>query len=109
LGSGITFVPSLAVVSEYFKKRQATAISVVFMGLSLGSILTPIMVNNMLQKSNLGFSTAIRIHAGVLTFLLILGCVLIKPRLPPPKTQANLCSCLRKFSREKTYIILLAG
>lgn len=103
------YVPSLAIVSHYFVKKRAIAMSIVTAGASLGSVVNPILMNNLLEKTNLGFATATRINAGFTTVTLVVSCVLMKPRLEPPKTHANLGACLRKFSKDWAYIAMTAA
>ncbi|KAJ3555533.1 hypothetical protein NP233_g12186 [Leucocoprinus birnbaumii] len=109
LGGGMTYVPSLAVVSHYFDKRRSLATSIVTAGSSLGATVTPIMINNLLARPGLGFATVTRIHAGLITTILLVGCVLMRPRLPPFENHQNLRQCLRKFSKDWAYIVLTAG
>ncbi|KAF5354798.1 hypothetical protein D9756_005546 [Leucocoprinus leucothites] len=109
LGGGMTYVPSLAIVSHYFDKRRSLATSIVTAGSSLGSTVTPIMINNLIAKPGLGFATVTRIHAGLITAILLVGCILMRPRLPPAENHQNLKQCLRKFSKDWAYIVLTAG
>lgn len=103
------YVPSLAIVSHYFVKKRTMVMSIITAGASLGSVINPILMNNLLGKTNLGFATATRINAGFITGILAVSCVLMKPRLEPPKKHANLGACLRKFSKDWAYIAMTAG
>ncbi|KAF5347943.1 hypothetical protein D9756_010121 [Leucocoprinus leucothites] len=107
LGGGMIYIPSQAVVSQYFDKRQPMALAIVLSGVSFGAILTPIMINNLLETANLSFATSTRIHAGLTTVALILACVLIRPRLPPPNMHVNLFACLKKLSKDRLYTITI--
>ncbi|KAF5347925.1 hypothetical protein D9756_010130 [Leucocoprinus leucothites] len=109
LGGGITYIPSFAIVSQYFDKKRGMVLPLVAAGVSAGAALTPIMINNLLQKRNLAFAVTTRIHAGMMTVFLIIACLLIKPRLPPPKTHASLMVCFKKFSKDKAYVIMTTG
>ncbi|KXN87184.1 Riboflavin transporter MCH5 [Leucoagaricus sp. SymC.cos] len=109
LGGGMMYVPSFAIISQYFNKKRATVLPFVATGVSLGATLTPIMMNDLLQKRNLSFATATRINAGFMTALLITACVSIKPRLPSPKRHARLITCFTKFAKDKAFVILTTG
>ncbi|KAF7782749.1 hypothetical protein Agabi119p4_2125 [Agaricus bisporus var. burnettii] len=109
LGGGMTYVPSLAILSHYFEKKRSLAMSVATAGVSLGSMIIPILVNNLFARPNLDFATVTRITAAFMTAIMFLACVLLKPRLPPPKTHANLKNCLKRFSKDWAYIALTAG
>ncbi|KAJ7290033.1 major facilitator superfamily domain-containing protein, partial [Mycena rebaudengoi] len=108
LGAGIVYVPSIAVVSHYFHKHRAMAMSVVASGSSLGSVIHPIMLNNTLHTSS-GFGSSVRASAALISGLLVLACFLMRPRLPPSKKDPEFWKSLRRFSRDKTYILATIG
>lgn len=107
LGAGLIYIPSVAIVSHYFKKRRALAMSLVSSGSSLGAVLHPIMLNNTLGK--IGFGNAVRASAGLVSGMLLIACLLMHPRLPPPRNTPRLGKALRKFSRDGAYIAATAG
>ncbi|KAF9445481.1 MFS general substrate transporter [Macrolepiota fuliginosa MF-IS2] len=109
LGGGMAYVPSLAIVSQYFEKRRAMAMSIVTAGVSLGATVNPILVNNLFARTNLGFTSVVLINAAFMTSVLLIACFLIKPRLPPPKKHAKLVNCLKKFSKDWAYIAMTTG
>ncbi|KAJ7910796.1 MFS general substrate transporter [Mycena leptocephala] len=84
LGSGAMYVPSIAVISHYFQKPRALAMAIVASGSSLGAVVHPIMLNNTLKT--LGFGNAVRASGSLVSGLLIIACLLKRPRLPPSQT-----------------------
>lgn len=102
------FVPSMAVVSHYFKKRRSLAMSIVAAGSSLGAIIHPIMLNNTLNGP-LGFAGATRANAGLMTGLLIIACSLMRPRLPIPAKAPNILKSMQQFSRDIPYMLASLG
>ncbi|KAJ7093491.1 major facilitator superfamily domain-containing protein [Mycena epipterygia] len=104
LGAGILYVPSISVVSHYFKKRRALAMSIVASGSSLGAVIHPIMLNKTL-RSYLGFGNAVRASAGLVSGLLIIACLLMRPRLPPAATHPPFWKSLPRFARDRTYVL----
>ncbi|KAJ7122233.1 major facilitator superfamily domain-containing protein [Mycena epipterygia] len=108
LGTGIIYVPSVAIISHYFQKRRALAMSIVAAGSSLGAVIHPIMLNNTLH-TRLGFPNAVRASAGLLTALLLISCCLMRPRLPPAPTQPPFWKSLRRFGRDRAYILATTG
>ncbi|KAJ7708237.1 MFS general substrate transporter [Mycena rosella] len=108
LGAGMTYVPCVAVISHHFQKRRALAMTIVASGSSLGAVVHPIMLNNTLH-SRLGFATAVRISAALVTGLLLVACCLVRARLPPPNQPVNLGRTLRKFTRDKAYAAATIG
>ncbi|KAI0737615.1 major facilitator superfamily domain-containing protein [Daedaleopsis nitida] len=63
IGAGLTYIPSMAVISQHFHKRRALAMSIASSGSSLGSIVHPLMLNNMLNNPSMGFAIAVRADA----------------------------------------------
>ncbi|KAJ7290034.1 MFS general substrate transporter [Mycena rebaudengoi] len=108
LGAGIVYIPSVAVVSHYFHKRRAIAMSVVASGSSFGAVIHPIMLNNTLHTT-LGFGNSVRASAALISGLLILACFLMRPRLPPSKKDPEYWKSLRRFSRDKPYVLATIG
>lgn len=107
LGTGILYIPSMAVLSHYFVKRRAIAMTIVASGSSLGAVMHPIMLNNTFGP--LGFGNAVRASAGMVTGLLLIACLLMRTRLPPPTHKADLTKALKKFSRDGAFIATTLG
>ncbi|KAJ7473635.1 major facilitator superfamily domain-containing protein [Mycena galericulata] len=108
LGGGAVYVPSVAIVSHYFQRRRALALSIVASGSALGAVIHPIMLNNTL-RSHLGFAGAVRASAGLVTGLQLLACTIMHPRLPPSQSQAPFWSSLRRFGRDVPYVLATIG
>ncbi|KAK7466083.1 hypothetical protein VKT23_004808 [Stygiomarasmius scandens] len=108
IGAGMIYVPSVAVLTQYFHRRRALAMTIVASGSSLGAIIHPIMLNNLLNSS-LGFGNAIRASAGLVSGLLLISCLLMRTRLPPPIKATDLRKALRKFSHDAAYIFAVTG
>ncbi len=107
IGAGLMYVPSLAVLSHYFVRKRALAMSIVATGASLGSVVHPIMLNNLFVA--VGFGNAVRASAGLNAGLLMIACLLMHPRLPPPDSTPDLWKTLRKFLRDGPYICAAIG
>ncbi|KAJ6563310.1 MFS general substrate transporter [Mycena vulgaris] len=107
LGAGAVYVPSVAVVSHYFQRRRALAMSIVASGSSLGAVVHPIMLNNTFH--HLGFANAVRASAGLVSGLLLIACVIMHPRLPPSAVQFPFWKSLRRFARDNAYIFATVG
>ncbi|KAJ7658890.1 major facilitator superfamily domain-containing protein [Mycena rosella] len=108
IAAGTVYIPSVAVVSHYFQKRRALAMSIVASGSSLGAVIHPIMLNNTFH-SRLGFANSVRASAGLVSGLLLIACLLMRPRLPPAQTQPPFWKSLRRFARDKAYILATLG
>lgn len=81
LGAGLVYLPSLGIVSHYFKKKTPVVLGIVSTGGSLGATLHPIMINRLI--GSLGFHDAVRINAAMNAVLLVVANLVIKTRLPP--------------------------
>ncbi|KAJ7058745.1 major facilitator superfamily domain-containing protein [Mycena amicta] len=85
-GLGIVYVPTVAVVSHYFQRRRSLVMALTQAGTPLGALVHPILLNNLLPIPNatgthrLSFAGATRVSAALGTVLLLVGCLLVKPR-----------------------------
>jgi hypothetical protein len=79
-------------------------------GSSLGAIVHPIMLNN-LFASHLGFQGAVRASAGLVTGVLFIACLLLRPRFLPKSTVAkpSMWKLAQKFYQEWSYIAISLG
>ncbi|KAJ7613507.1 MFS general substrate transporter [Roridomyces roridus] len=111
LGAGIVYIPSMAVVSHYFHSpsRRALAMSIVASGSSFGAVVHPIMLNHTLHDPRLGFGGAVRATAGLISGLLTLACALMRPRLPPSRQVPEFWKDVRRFSRDRAYVVATIG
>ncbi|KAL0946319.1 hypothetical protein HGRIS_012559 [Hohenbuehelia grisea] len=78
IGLGLLFLPSLSIISHYFRARRALAIGIVTSGGSLGGIIFPIMLNKISQYTS--FANATRATAALVALLLFLANLAMKPR-----------------------------
>ncbi|RYP74889.1 hypothetical protein DL769_003925 [Monosporascus sp. CRB-8-3] len=85
LGLGLIWMPSMAVVSSYFKKRRALALALATAGTGTGSMAFPATVQYLMPY--IGFAWAIRCLGLVILTLLILQNLLVNPRFAKPKTR----------------------
>ncbi|PPQ78770.1 hypothetical protein CVT25_010643 [Psilocybe cyanescens] len=107
IGIGMIYVPSVAILSHYFRRRRNMVMTIVAAGSSLGAVVHPIMLNNTIPK--IGFAKATRANAGLISGLLLISCLIMKTRLPPPSSSPDLRKSLIKFSKDKAYICCTLG
>ncbi|KAF2707188.1 MFS general substrate transporter [Pleomassaria siparia CBS 279.74] len=81
VGGGLFFVPVMGLVSTYFAKRRGMAIGIVTSGNSLGGIIYPLVVREMLPK--VGFGWTVRVLGFINVVALVVVIAFMKPRLPP--------------------------
>ena len=108
MAQGILYVPTLAVTSHYFHQRRTLAMSLVTAGSSLGSVVNPIMLNNLFNRS-VGFANGVRISAAFVSILLLIACLLIRTRLEPPKNPTSYLSVGKDIIHDVPFCITYVG
>ena len=86
LGAGLLFVPSVAVVPQYFSSKLVTAMGLSVAGSSLGGIIYPIMFNRLVQE--VGFPWAVRIIGFMSLAMLMIPLATMRTRVQPPAKRA---------------------
>jgi MFS family permease len=84
IGGGIFFIPIMSVVSTYFAKRRGLAIGLVTTGNSIGGIVYPTIVRQLLGQVGFGWSVRMLGFINAAAFCTVLA--FMKPRLPPRKS-----------------------
>ncbi|KAG2156811.1 major facilitator superfamily domain-containing protein [Suillus bovinus] len=100
---GLTNVPSVAVISQHFQRRRAVAMGIVVAGGSLGAILHPIVLNNLIN-GGLGFADGVRASAALNAGLLFIANLLMRTRLPSQPKAVRYTRILQNSSRDGAYI-----
>ncbi|XXH05359.1 flavodoxin-like fold protein [Hypoxylon texense] len=83
LGCGLLFLPSAAILSQYFARRRALALGIQSAGSPLGGIIFPIIFSRLEPK--IGFGWATRVIAFILLGLAVVPLIFMRPRAPPAK------------------------
>ncbi|KAI9658272.1 MAG: hypothetical protein M1821_002405 [Bathelium mastoideum] len=81
IGAGCLFVPSVAIISQYFTTKIATAMGIAAVGSSLGGVIYPIVLYRLLPQVGFGWST--RVIGFILLATLIVPNVFMKVRILP--------------------------
>ncbi|PWY96643.1 MFS general substrate transporter [Aspergillus sclerotioniger CBS 115572] len=76
--------PMIALVGQHIKIKRGAAIGIVVAGSSLGGVVWPIVVNELLQKPSIGFGWTMRIVGFIMLPLLIITCLCCLPPPSPP-------------------------
>jgi len=82
--------------------------SFVASGSSLGAIVHPIMLNNLLNGP-LGFANGVRASAGLVSGLLFIACLCMRTRLDPPTTPVNYIAAAKKCIHDIPLLFMIAG
>ncbi|KAF7291432.1 MFS general substrate transporter [Mycena indigotica] len=107
VGAGVVYVPSVSVVSHYFQRRRALALTIVASGSSLGAVIHPILLNNLLKTR--GFAVAVRASAGLVSGMVLIACLLMRSRLPPPLKSAPLWASVKRLSGDRAFVLATIG
>ncbi|PCH37601.1 MFS general substrate transporter [Wolfiporia cocos MD-104 SS10] len=86
LGLGLTFLPSLSIVSHHLRRRRALAVGIVTSGASAGGIVFPILLNRLIADPRVGFANAVRISGALVAALLIVANAIMRTRAPPKQS-----------------------
>ncbi|KIK34648.1 hypothetical protein CY34DRAFT_97603 [Suillus luteus UH-Slu-Lm8-n1] len=106
-GIGLTYAPSIVVVSQHFSTRRTMVMSLVTSGTPLGSMIHPIMLNHLLNGT-VGFARGVRASAGFVSVLLLIACLSMRTRgLVAPAVSYT--TVVRKCSRDVLFILMTVG
>jgi MFS family permease len=108
IGLGLTYAPSIAVISQHFSKRRTLVMSLVASGTSLGAVVHPIMLNHLLN-GHVGFSRGVISSAGFVSALLLIACSCMRTRALPTPSGASNSAVARKCSREVLFVLMTMG
>ncbi|ONH65162.1 Riboflavin transporter MCH5 [Cyberlindnera fabianii] len=112
-GASVFFCVLMFMPMEWFKKRRATAVGIAMGGTSIGGIVWPILIKNLVPK--IGFNWTVRV-IGFMFIPLAIGAVVLTPQrledkfVSKPNTMSN-----STYSRDKlkqlptTYRLLFQG
>ncbi|KAF6800364.1 MFS monocarboxylate [Colletotrichum sojae] len=125
----LIFCPPVAVVSRRMPHRRGLALGLVIGGSSVGGIVWPIVLEQLLNRGGLGLGWAMRVVAFAMVPLLVVACLTVvdapavPPRrpgpeagddksTPPPLLEESLAedkSADRSLLKNKTFIVLCGG
>lgn len=80
IAMGILLLPSLGLVSQYFRKQRAVAMGILIASGALGAVIYPILLNHVIGKPGLGFPWAVRFVAFINLGQLVTANLIMKPR-----------------------------
>ena len=84
LGNGLVFTPTVALVSTYFTKKRAVAISGMTSGTATGGIVFPVVARQLLNR--IGFAWTVRVMGFIILVNAAMILALARPRTVPRKT-----------------------
>lgn len=105
LGMGLLTFPTMSAVPQYFDKKRGAAMGLAVAGSSIGGIVLPITLSNLLEKTNLGFGWSVRVIAFMMIPLLMVTILTVKSRLPKRNTRFF----LPESFKNKMYVLLIVS
>jgi len=86
IGSGLLFVPAVAILPTYFNTKLGLAIGLAASGSSMGGIIYPIVFYRLLDQ--IGFGWSVRVLGFLALATLLIPIFVMKQRVKPPKARA---------------------
>lgn len=86
IGGGLLFVPSVAILPTYFRRRLGLAIGLAASGSSTGGVIYPIVFYKLIGQVGFGWTT--RIIGFISLATLIVPVLVLKQRIKPAKARA---------------------
>ncbi|KAJ5721859.1 MFS monocarboxylate transporter [Penicillium malachiteum] len=82
LANGLTYTPALTAVNHYFVEKRPLALGIASTGSSLAGVIFPVALDQMLNKTNLGFGWSVRIIGFLMLALSIIACATVSSNAP---------------------------
>jgi MFS family permease len=86
IGSGLLFVPAVAILPTYFNTKLGLAIGLAASGSSMGGIIYPIVFYRLLDQ--IGFGWSVRVLGFLALATLLIPIFVMKQRVKPPRARA---------------------
>ncbi|KAI0012432.1 MFS general substrate transporter [Xylariaceae sp. FL0662B] len=86
IGSGCLFIPCISILPSYFTTKLGLAIGLASSGSSIGGIIYPIALNQILP--HIGFSWSVRVLGFLALGTLLIPLTVMRIRVPPQKPRA---------------------
>ncbi len=107
IGASMVFFPVITATSTWFFKKRALAIGLASVGSSMGGIIQPIMITNLIPQ--IGFGWTMRTIAFMFLGLLVIANLGVKSRLPPRGGSVPKISEITAVLTDKDWALLTAG
>lgn len=105
IGCGFAYVPSAALLSQYFRQRQALALGIASTGSPIVGIIFPILFSRL--QPTLGFPWACRIVAFVVLLLCLIPAFLLQVRTPPSGPVRSIVD--RSALHDRRFMLFICG
>ncbi|KAL2206809.1 MFS general substrate transporter [Sarocladium strictum] len=100
---GLLMFPAMAAVPQWFDKKRGAAMGAAVAGSSLGGVIFPIVLSNLLEKTDVGFGWSVRIVGFMMVPFLAVTMLTVRSRLPRRNTRFF----LPESFKNKMYVLLI--
>ncbi|RPA81746.1 MFS transporter [Ascobolus immersus RN42] len=107
IGVAGIFMPGLVVTGQFFARRRGMAMGIVAAGSSVGGVVFPIFLHNMLEPH--GFSNTLRYTAAMMAGLMAIACACISSPFPPKGWVARRGVVSLESFKKKEYLLFCIG
>lgn len=105
VGMGMTFLPTTAILAQYFSTKRALAIGLASTGSPVAGIIFPIIFSNLVDQTGFGWAT--RVIAFILLGLSVIPVVFMKTRVPPSGRKRALMD--REAMRDPAFVLFIVA
>lgn len=88
IGTGCLFVPTIAIIPQWFSRKLGMAVGIAVSGSALGGVIYPIVLYRLIDE--IGFAWAVRVVGFIALGTLSIPVTLTRQRVPSPKVRAFL-------------------
>ncbi|KAK2027148.1 riboflavin transporter MCH5 [Colletotrichum zoysiae] len=103
ISNGLIMFPAMAATPQYFLKKRGAAMGFAIAGSSLGAVVFPIVLSELLET--VGFSWSVRVCGFIMIPVLLFSALTVRARLPPRKSRFFIWTAFK----EPLYLCLVGG
>jgi MFS family permease len=104
IGGGLLFIPAIALLPTYFRRRLGLAVGLAAAGSSMGGIIYPIVFYRLIDRIGFGWST--RVIGFITLATLLVPNLVMRQRIRPPKARALIDTTA---FRDRPYLLFVFG
>ncbi|KAK1998042.1 riboflavin transporter MCH5 [Colletotrichum falcatum] len=103
ISNGMILFPAMAATPQYFLKRRGAAMGLAIAGSSLGAVVFPVVLSELLET--IGFGWSVRVCGFIMMPVLLFSSLTVRARLPPRKSRFFIWTAFK----EPLYLCLVGG
>ena len=107
LGASAVLYPAMSTVVTWFHEKRALALGIMVSGSSLGGVIFPILVQNLIPQ--IGFPWTMRVSAFLILGLLVFATFTVRSRIPPTPRPFSVMDFIRPFSEPAFATVSIAN